>query len=537
MNENDRSREPTPKERARASFYADKWLIPLLHLEDGQLTARVRELAEQEWEIPHSRRRTVSEATIWRLLKIYREHGLSALFRKPRSNAGQPQRVPRHILARAIEIRADLSSRSMRRVMKVLEHEYPLEMRGVKPSTLSRALTRAGHPRVRPRRRADTSPQKARHIHMRWERPLQLVQSDVCGQTLWVMLDGELIKISLIAILDHCSKLCLHAEWFVSANVPAMEKCIVQALLAYGIFERLHVDRGKIFACYVVENICKEMKIDLKYARAYYPAGKGGIERFWQTAAEFIREIGDSTRFTLDEVNRRFLAWLHEYNHTVHSETGEAPLERYERLVGEPPLPDPVKLRHAAMLREPRTVDKRFSCVHVRCKEFSVDPSLRGKRVEVRYDPFVLDEVLIYDLEGTRLLQRATPTPADEKPAPFLPSAPAHPTPSIDVFPMLEQQRARDLHVRPPRPVSSTSSKAASFAAFCQQVGRLLMRESDLDSLELELLRECWQRHGPFEPGLISQTLDPLITHIGHRLHVAEYLNALISAHLTQTKE
>ena len=37
------------------------------------------------------------------------------------------------------------------------------------------------------------------------------------------------------------------------------------------------------------------------------------------------------------------------------------------------------------------------------------------------------------------------------------------------------------------------------------------MRESDLDSLELELLRECWQRHGPFEPGLISQTLDPTI--------------------------
>lgn len=536
MKESDRSREPTAKERARAIFYADKWLIPLLHLEAGQRTARVRELAEQEWDIPHSCRRTVSEATIWRSLKIYQEEGLSGLFRKPRSNAGQTRRVPAHILARAIEIRADLPSRAIPRIMKILEHEHPLEMKGVKRSTLSRALTAAGHPRVRPRRRTETGPRKERHIHMRWERPLQLVQSDVCGETLWVMHDGDLKKISLMAVLDHCSKLCLHAEWFISANVPALERCIVQSLLAYGIFERLHVDRGKIYASYLMDNISKELKINVIYARAYYAPGKGGIERFWQTAAEFIREIGDSTRFTLEEVNRRFLAWLHEYNRSVHSVTGEAPVERYERLVGEPRLPDPVKLRHAAMLREPRTVDKRFSCVHVRRQEFLVDPSLRGKRVEVRYDPFVLDEVLIYDLAGTRLLQRATPTPADEKPAPFLPSAPPHPTPSIDVFPMLEKQRACDLRMKPRRSASSVSKKA-SFAAFCQQVGRLLMRESDLDSLELELLRECWQRHGPFEPHLVSETLEPLITHIGHSLHVVEYLNALVSAHLTSTKE
>ena len=63
------------------------------------------------------------------------------------------------------------------------------------------------------------------------------------------------------------------------------------------------------------------------------------------------------------------------------------------------------------------------------------------------------------------------------------------------------------------------------------------MRVSDLDSFELALLRECWQKHGPFEAQFVGHTLEPLIAHIGHRLHVVEYLNALVSAHLTAEKE
>jgi len=537
MKEGDPRREPTPEERARAHFYVNKWLIPLQQLEPGQRTARVRELAEQEWEIPYSRRRSVSETSLWRLHKVYSEQGLSGLYRKPRRDAGQARVLPPHIVQRAIEIRIDLPSRSLRRILKMLAGEYPLEMGQVKRSTLSRALTAAGHRRVRPQHSAATGPKKERHIRMRWERPLQLVQSDVCGQTLWVMQDGKLQKVSLIAVLDHCSKLCLHGEWFVSANLPALEKCVVGSLLSYGVFERLHVDNGKIYASYLLENICGELGIALKYAKAYYAEGKGGIERFWLTVEDdFIQEIGDSTRFTLGELNKKYAAWQHEYNTSVHSATGEAPAERYQRLVGDPRWPDAVKLRQAAMLREQRTVDKRFCSVHVRNREFVVDSSLRGKRLEVRYDPFVLDEVLIYDLAGTRLLQRATPLSANEKPAPFLPAVPAHRTPEIDALSPLEEEMERDLRIKP-RVRSCVSQKAASFAGFCQQVGRLLMRASDLDCFELALLQECWQKHGPFDAQFVGHTLEPLIAHIGHGLHVVEYLNALASAHLTHEKE
>ena len=527
-------REPTGPERARALFCAQKWIIPLLQIEPGERTARVREMAQQEWEIPHSRRLSVSEATLWRLLKAYQERGLEGLYRKPRRDVGRRRVLPVHILERAIEIRLDLPNRSLRRILQILKTEYPLEIEQVKRSTLSRALSMAGHPRVR-RRRASSAPgpQKERHVRMRWERPLQLVQSDVCGESLWVKQDGNVVKASLVAVLDHCSKLCLHGEWFVAANLPALEKTVTQSLLAYGLFERLHVDHGAIYEAYLLKNVCGDFGIDLKFSRRGYAPGKGGIERFWLTAEEdFIHEVGDSTRFTLAELNQKYRAWEYEYNRTVHSATGEAPLERYQRLVGEPRWPDPVKLRQAALLREQRVVDKRFCTVRVRNAEFLVDPSLRGKRVQVRYDPYVLDEVLVYDDTGSRLLQRAVPTPADDKPEPYLPPPLAHPTPKIDALSMLEEDMRQGQSAAAPRP-RAAGPKRPSFAAFCQQVGRLLIRESALSNLELDLLRTCWQRHGPFPSDFVTRTLEPLVAHAGHQLHVAEYLNALVAAHLS----
>lgn len=537
MKDGERSREPTPQERERALFYAREWLIPLRQLEPGQRTAAVRELSQQQFDIPYSQRHSVSEATLWRLAQLYEVGGLDALYRKPRHDAGSLRILPVHILERAIKIRVDLPSRSLRRILEILKAEYPLEIDQVKSSTLSHALTAAGHPRIRRRRASKNSPMKERHIHMKWERPLQLVQSDVCGDTLWVTQNGKVQKASLIAVLDHCSKFCLHGEWVVSANLPALEKCVTQSLLAYGIFERLHVDNGAIYVSYLLTNVCAEMGIDLRFSRPGYAPGKGGIERFWLTVEEdFIPEVGDSTRFTLAELNQKYRAWEHEYNRRVHSATGEAPLERLQRLQGEPRWPDPVKLRRAALLRESRVVDKRFCTVSVRCVEFAVDPSLRGKRVQVRYDPFLLDEVLVYDQHATKLLQRAVPQPADSAPAPFLPPVPAHRTPKIDVLESLEKrmkldQRAGSSRRRP------EASKPPIFAAFCQQVGRLLERESTLHTSELDLLRECWERYGPFAEEFVGHTMAPLVAHVGCQLHLVEYLNALVAAHLSQTKE
>ena len=528
MEEGDGRREPTKRERDRALYYAQNWLIPLLKLEPGELTAQIAELAGQEHEIPHSRRLRVSEAPLWRLLQAYRTSGLQGLYRKPRQDAGRARVLPPHILKRALAIRQDLRSRSVQRILKILKGEFPLEISQVKASTLSRALAQAGFARVRRRRRAPKGTEKERRIRMKWERPLQLVQSDVCGEALWVTENGQVAKAVLIAVLDHCSKLCLRGEWVLSANLPNLERIVTQCLQVYGIFGRMHVDNGSIFASYLLRNICSELAIELKYSRPGYAAGKGGIERFFLTVEEdFIPEMGDSTRFTLAQLNHRYKAWEHDYHRTVHSATDEEPLERYQRLVGEPRWPDPVKLREAALLREHRIVDKRFCTVRVRSVEFEVSVSLRGKRVQVRYDPFKLDEVWIYDAEGSRKLQRAVVQPKDSTPAPFLPLAPAHPTPKIDALSPLMDAMDKDGTRRGLPPPAAP--KQTSFLSFGRLVGLILQRESNLNSLELELMRDYWRQYGPFPPDRVRDVLEPLVAQNGRDLHIVEYLKALVT--------
>jgi hypothetical protein len=528
--------EPGEQERARAVFYAQELIIPLLQADSGELSALVKEFSQRNYEIPFSRRGSISERTLWRLLSLYQTEGLDGLCRKPRSDAGRLRVLPAHILKRAIEIRQDLPSRSVRRILSILKKEFPLEIGLVKKSTLSHALATAGCSRVR-RRKVKPSPQKDRYIKMRWALPLQLAQSDVCGETLYVTENAQICKASLMGVLDHCTKLCLHAEWFLAADLPALERCVVQALLRYGVFELLHVDHGKIYESYLCNNICSEVGAAVKYTRPGYAPGKGGIERFWLTVEDdFIPEVGDSTRFNLAQLNEKFKAWLHEYNHTIHSATGEAPIERYQRLVGEVRFPDPVRLFRASLLRETRTVDKRFCTVRVRNQSFAVHPSLRAKKVQVRFDPFTLTEVYVYDLTGRRALQIAKPVPPDEKPGPFLPEEPAHKTPSIDALGLLEADHAEHLAAQRSQALPSAPRQGGRFAHFCQIVGQILKREN-WTGFELSTLREYWEQYGPFKAAAVRKTLEPMAERSGSDLHLDEYLRSLVEAQLQQEGE
>src|SRR6266540_1792492 len=94
----------------------------------------------------------------------------------------------------------------------------------------------------------------------------------------------------------------------------------------------------------------------------------------------------------LDELNRLFGAWVEGvYHHRVHSETGQAPMERF--LAGAPPrLPTPEELREAFLWAEHRQVTKQ-AMVSLFGNRYQVDPALVGATVELVFDPFDLGHI------------------------------------------------------------------------------------------------------------------------------------------------
>jgi putative transposase len=89
------------------------------------------------------------------------------------------------------------------------------------------------------------------------------------------------------------------------------------------------------------------------------------------------------------ELNRLFAAWVEQvYHRSTHSQTGQAPLERWQ--AGGPfPLPAPAALSEAFLWEERRTVTKTAT-VSLHGNVYQVDPMLVGRRVELVFDPFDL---------------------------------------------------------------------------------------------------------------------------------------------------
>jgi putative transposase len=133
------------------------------------------------------------------------------------------------------------------------------------------------------------------------------------------------------------------------------------------------------------------------------PQGRGKIERLFLTVREqFLVEItGDDAVSgrrhvtSIGELNRLFTAWAETvYHRRVHSETGQAPLQRWADgwKAAAPPLPEPGQLHEAFLWSERRTV-RKTATVSLHGNTYQVDPSLAGRRIELVFDPFDLTSI------------------------------------------------------------------------------------------------------------------------------------------------
>lgn len=81
-------------------------------------------------------------------------------------------------------------------------------------------------------------------------------------------------------------------------------------------------------------------------------------------------------------------------NRRVHAETNEMPIERFERH-GPPRAVEPDRLREAFRWSVTRKVT-RTATVPLEGNSYGVDPSLVGRRVELRYHPEDMTQIDVY---------------------------------------------------------------------------------------------------------------------------------------------
>jgi putative transposase len=528
------------KKREDIALFRYNLILPFLSAEElewgvkGELLVR---LVSKNYEIPHSEKTSLTEKTIRRYLDAYREKGFEGLKPENRSDRGTSKKIPAEVLEQAFILKQEEPRRSARKIIQIMEIQEKVKPGVVKLSTLSRHLKQNDM--------TAKELKKSGKVFRAFlaDNPNQIWQSDVMyGPYLPDPDQPERKKRTyLVAIIDDFSRLVPHAEFYWQENLPHLENTLQKAIIKRGVPEVFYVDNGAIFSARQLDLISAELGIRKIHCKPYSPEGKGKIERFFRTVrSDFLVELSHEKVSRLDELNKKFWAWLEmDYHLRVHSETKEKPVKRWlANVTGHLKKIDEKQLQTIFLWRKTRKVNK-LGLVSVQGIEFEVDSHLVGKSVEVRLDYFDLSQVLIY--HNGNFWQKAKPAKISRwnrsQKKKQTQKTPPPPKSGIKYLKALEEKHHAQKvdHAKALLGQSQAKSQSADFteAHFVKTVADGLGRKVDeLHQKELEQLGQAWQRFGPIEPALIHTALAKAIIAKGNRQHISFYVQAIIDAHL-----
>jgi putative transposase len=318
----------------------------------------------------------ISRPTLDRWIRAYRSGGFQAL--RPAPRRVEP-RTPAGLLVLACDLRREDPSRTAAHIAAMLEasHEWSPSPRTLQRHFAARGLSRAA-----------LTGQNIAFGRFEATRPNELWVGDALHGP---VVEGR--KAILFCFLDDHSRLVTGHRWTHSEDVLSAEEALRRGVLSRGVPETTYLDNGSSFVSKQLLRALAVLGSRLVHSRPRRPEGRGKVERFFRTVREqFLVEVAHSEIPTLEVLEERFGAWVERvYHRRRHSETGEIPLERFER-AGPPVIPLESLVREAFLFFEWRTVTK-VATVSLFSNHYEVDAALVGRRVELVFSPFDLEHI------------------------------------------------------------------------------------------------------------------------------------------------
>lgn len=358
----------------------------LIHLARGEVEYHLHELANKSVEAPSSRLYKLNRATLLRWLQSYRQFGMEGLKPKIRKDKGQTKKM---------------SSETAQALLRLKQESPKLTLASLIYQARLRKIIAPGEhlPRVSVYRllkrhglMKKEDPPKVDRLRFEAACPLDLVQADV--------MHGPRIgtkKAFLFAMIDDHSRLIVYAEFRYRESVEDFIAVLKQALRRRGLPRRIYVDNGPTFRSTRLSYALASLGVSLIHATPYQPEGKGKCERWFRTVREnFLPQLSLMDLENLGSLNTALWAWMDGYYHqSIHSATGQAPLERYiQNLHAIRSAPE--NLESVFRYRLLRLVGKDRA-ISLNGRAYQAPAGTMGKRLELRFDPDHLDEIEAFD--------------------------------------------------------------------------------------------------------------------------------------------
>lgn len=261
--------------------------------------------------------------------------------------------------------------------------------------------------------------------------------------------DGSWVTPSLLGILDDCSRLGIHAQWYLQETTENLVHSLIQGFAKRGLCRSLMSDNGSAMIAGETTQGLGRLGIVHEKTLPYSPYQNGKQESFWgQVEGRLLPMLESCPDLALEPLNEATLAWLElEYNRKVHSELGQTPLQRHLEIRDvSRPCPDLEILRQAFTLQVARRQRRSDGTLTLQGVRFEVPAAYRHQSdLVVRYASWDLSRAWLVHAPEARIVARlypldkqrnadgrrrrydpapgaseSAPRPADERPAPLL---------------------------------------------------------------------------------------------------------------------
>jgi transposase InsO family protein len=495
----------------------------------GYRAALRESLTNKVWMGPDGYPVALRPETLRVWVRRYRQDGFAGLYDKQRPRRGV--RVLDEAQAELLcKMKREVAERSLDQLIRIAEDTVLFPKGVLRRSTVHRVLREAG---LSKRPTAESNTKDVRRFEA--DRPNDLWQSD--------MLEGPYLpdpeqpgktrRAHLYAFIDDHSRLLLHGRFSFKGSLPHLELVFRRAIQKYGVPRRVYYDNGQVYRSHHMAQIVAHLGIHrVVFTTVRRPEGHGKIEalnRYIRNA--FLAELKASNITTLDGLNEAFVAWMQrEYNTRVHSETQQAPRERYLRDSTHIRYADEEALRQAFLWKETRVADKAgvFSLLGTK---YQVRTLLDKRKIEVRFDPEAMEEVEVWQddafVERTKPFEvgphrgpKRTP-PAHATDTPKAPSEPA-----VDWLSHIVEAHRKEGFVEP-KPRAHAEQALAERRARDRAVIELLTERLDDGVVDVEVIQAWLDRFGPLDPEHVGASLDDLLRRDRADHHVHHYLEAI----------
>lgn len=332
--------------------------------------------------------------TLYRYLNRYKTFKMNGLKRSTHKNKGRPKVIPIDLCEKIFSLKQQLPIRSVRKIIVLLELAGEVEKGLLKERTVSRLLKENGYTR----KAMLQVKQHYKKIHV--EAVYELFVSDI--KEFWIRDEKDNAhKVYLFIIIDYYSRRVMHAQFYLDSILLRLEDCLKKAITKFGLCQSFYVDNGSVYIANNFKYACASIGIKLIHASAYWPQGKGVVERYIYTCFEdFLSELKINPIRNIEKMNTALFGWIEsEYHRRPHKGIDNStPLEAWERSLCTgitPKYVSPVELVNAFFHHVERKVNT-YGTISFETNTYEVDVALIGEKVLVRYDPLELKDLYIY---------------------------------------------------------------------------------------------------------------------------------------------